>query len=173
MLKMMNKKQKTTTNKGFSLVELIVVIAIMAVLVAVLAPAMLRYVENSRKSTDASTVAGVVSTAQAAIIDEAIPGDTTPYQITVTGNGCTVNHDDADGNIQAALTDAYNNLGDIQLKSNSWSTSGVVISITVDNSGATTVTYNSPDETGDDSFANYADLPQTPAAGGNGGQQNP
>ena len=34
----MNKKQKNLTNKGFSLVELIIVIAIMAVLVGVLAP---------------------------------------------------------------------------------------------------------------------------------------
>ena len=31
----MNKKQKSLTNKGFSLVELIIVIAIMAVLIGV------------------------------------------------------------------------------------------------------------------------------------------
>ena len=48
----MNKKQKSLTNKGFSLVELIIVIAIMAVLVGVLAPQFLKYVERSRKSTD-------------------------------------------------------------------------------------------------------------------------
>ena len=38
-------------NKGFSLVELIVVVAIMAVLVGVLAPAYLRYVEKTRMQT--------------------------------------------------------------------------------------------------------------------------
>lgn len=38
-------------NKGFSLIELIVVVAIMAVLVAVLAPAYLRYVEKARRQT--------------------------------------------------------------------------------------------------------------------------
>ena len=38
-------------NKGFSLVELIVVVAIMAVLVGVLAPAYLGYVEKSRRQT--------------------------------------------------------------------------------------------------------------------------
>lgn len=43
------KKQKN--NKGFSLIELIVVVAIMAVLVGVLAPAYLRYVEKARRQT--------------------------------------------------------------------------------------------------------------------------
>ena len=38
-------------NKGFSLIELIVVVAIMAVLVGVLAPAYLRYVEKARRQT--------------------------------------------------------------------------------------------------------------------------
>ena len=49
-MKLLNKKQKN--NKGFSLVELIVVIAIMVVLVAVLAPVFTRYIESSRRATD-------------------------------------------------------------------------------------------------------------------------
>ena len=52
----MNKKQKNLTNKGFSLVELIIVIAIMAVLVGVLAPQYIKYVEKSRVSADAQQV---------------------------------------------------------------------------------------------------------------------
>ena len=45
----MNKKQKSLTNKGFSLVELIIVIAIMAVLVGVLAPQFIKYLKIFRQ----------------------------------------------------------------------------------------------------------------------------
>lgn len=60
---------KTKKNAGFSLVELIVVIAIMAVLVGVLAPAYLKYVEKSRKSTDVSAVADIITAASTVAAD--------------------------------------------------------------------------------------------------------
>lgn len=44
--------KKEMNNKGFSLVELIIVIAIMVILIAVLAPTYLRYVERGRNSRD-------------------------------------------------------------------------------------------------------------------------
>ena len=57
-------------NKGFSLVELIVVIAIMAVLTAVLAPALLQYVERSRAQKDDSAMGEVTNAIKIAMADQ-------------------------------------------------------------------------------------------------------
>ena len=54
-------KRFMTGKSGFSLVELIVVIAIMAVMAAVLAPALLGYVEKSRMQKDDSAMDEVVN----------------------------------------------------------------------------------------------------------------
>lgn len=45
-------KKRGISNKGFSLVELIIVIAIMAILVAVMVPFLIKYVEKSKVSSD-------------------------------------------------------------------------------------------------------------------------
>lgn len=49
-------------NKGFSLVELIIVIAIMAILVGVMAPQLIKYIEKSNVSAD-TQLAGTIQTA--------------------------------------------------------------------------------------------------------------
>ena len=74
----MNKKQKSLNNKGFSLVELIIVVAIMAVLVGVLAPTYLGYVEKSKKSTDVQNAQELATSiaVKAAIDDSAITTST-------------------------------------------------------------------------------------------------
>ena len=43
-------------NKGFTLVELVIVVAILAILVGILAPAYSKYVERSAESTDLENV---------------------------------------------------------------------------------------------------------------------
>ena len=47
-------KNKSMNNKGFSLMELIIVIVILAALVVVLAPQYLKYIEKTRRAMDAN-----------------------------------------------------------------------------------------------------------------------
>ncbi len=61
-------------NKGFSLVELIIVIAIMAVLVGVLAPQFIKYVEQSRRSRDIQTAQEIREAILADIADGSLTG---------------------------------------------------------------------------------------------------
>ena len=61
---------KKYNNKGFSLVELIVVVAIMAVLMAVLVPTLIRNVEKTRVQKDKSAIAEIHHSTELAIADE-------------------------------------------------------------------------------------------------------
>lgn len=57
-------------NKGFSMVELIIVIAIMAILAGALAPALIKYINKSRISTDISNGQQIASAIQTALSNE-------------------------------------------------------------------------------------------------------
>ena len=65
-------KGKNLSNHGFSLVELIIVIAIMAILAAVIAPMLIRYIDKSRKASDVET-ASVIYNAVTFAYNEAYP----------------------------------------------------------------------------------------------------
>lgn len=78
-IKIMKKDIKTNENKGFSLVELIVVIAIMAVMTSVLAPALLKYVEESRAQKDNSAMNEVRNAIQLALANQDVYDECLAY----------------------------------------------------------------------------------------------
>jgi type IV pilus assembly protein PilA len=93
--------KKEMNNKGFSLVELIIVVAIMAVLIGVLAPAYLQYVEKSKKTKDCGAVGSIMDACEIVAGDPAITWDKNEA-ITIS-----VDSDDATytpGAVDAAVT---------------------------------------------------------------------
>lgn len=62
--------RKKILNNGFSLVELIIVIAIMAILAAAIAPAIIRYIEKSRIADDINTASTIAKAVELALGEE-------------------------------------------------------------------------------------------------------
>ena len=106
-------KKENMNNKGFSLVELIIVIAIMAILIVVLAPQYLKYVERSRNSTIMTAVETYAADPQAtkAILD------TEKVEVKVTSAGASLTSDSADDAGAQGIADAGLTLSDIKCSS--------------------------------------------------------
>ncbi len=142
------KKSKKLNNKGFSLVELIIVVAIMAVLVVVLAPQYLRYVERSRNSTDRGNAAAIESAMMVwgSETDNAL--DLFPASssgtVTVTANanaaiaGVTGNTADMEAAMTAAMGNAGLNVATIRCQSRTTFTQ-YVVTVTTGADGNVTV----------------------------------
>lgn len=86
MNKLQNRKEELKkNNKGFSLVELIIVIAIMAILVGIVGTQVVPYIEKSRKAKDTQILSGFCTDAMTAYSSNAAALDATKtYKITIT-----------------------------------------------------------------------------------------
>lgn len=137
---MSNLKEKKLNNKGFSLVELIIVIAIMAVLIGVLAPQYLKYVEKSRVSADADQVDILISAVEIYSADKGVATGT----ITIGTDGKVTPADTGSGvKVTDALTDAGLDCDKITLTSTTFKKGAVInfdaSGVTVSGSGKTEV----------------------------------
>ncbi len=74
-------------NKGFSLVELIIVIAIMAILVGVLAPQLIKYIEKSKVAADTQVVDSVHTAMLTAMMDPEVANADSASGNSFSGSG--------------------------------------------------------------------------------------
>ena len=127
---------KKTNNKGFSLFELIIVIAIMAILIGVLAPQYIKYVEKSRESADRDLLDSVYKACSVAASDPEVtdaPDAPATGTSTVTiGDASTPQFNDA---VYATLgVTALSQVQD-KLKSKKAGGSGATINVEIDANG--------------------------------------
>lgn len=122
--------KKIKNNKGFSLVELIIVVAIMAVIIGVLAPQYLKYVEKSKVSADNDSIDALRKACETAVADpdSAITSD---FSATITGGtaGVTISDSTASTEVSALMSGA-NDLSTLKLKSKTYNGKTVTIQVT-------------------------------------------
>ena len=98
---------KKMNNKGFSLVELIIVIAIMAILAGALAPALIKYVAKSRRSSDVSNAQTIATGITTALSNEQAASDandvTSWTSVTSIYDGSGVFSKEVDNNVQGGV----------------------------------------------------------------------
>lgn len=128
-------------NSGFSLIELIVVIAIMAILVGAMAPRVTKYIESAKRASDVQALGTVFTAVQTTLI-EAETSDTitvaTAGTYVVTGDAAVAVGGNAsfDAAVKTLIT------GNTYPTLTSKALAGQPISVTITSTGAVAVEVN-------------------------------
>ena len=78
---------KKLNKKGFTLIEMLVVIAIIAILVAIIIPTVSNATEKAKESADAANIRSIAAEMQIKYLTADTPAaDSTTYTLTQTGN---------------------------------------------------------------------------------------
>ncbi len=119
-------------NKGFSLVELIIVVAIMAVLIGVLAPQYIKYVEKSRATRDDDQADSLLTAVHVIVADEdyfsKISSNT---NVEMSGQGVVIVP--ADQALSDALDEYLNGWANLQVQSKTYANKTYVVKLTQTN----------------------------------------
>ena len=110
---------KEINNKGFSLVELIIVIAIMAILVGIVGTQVIPYIDKAKEAKDIQIVSGYctdAATAFAGCTDQLDAGKTYTITISKGSTGWTVETIDNTGTNCTTLTNAFIELNSLNTK---------------------------------------------------------
>lgn len=136
-------KDRKKDNKGFTLVELVIVVAILAILVGILAPQYTKYVEKSRKSADVANMDEIVKAVQVYEVDRETSKDTADINgltIALTSTGVTCQNNTVKTGIEEYVPD----MEKIKVKSSQW-TADPTATFTITKDGSVTVDYTPAD----------------------------
>lgn len=107
-----NKFAKKLNDKGFSMVEIIIVIAIIAILATVVAPQYFKHLESARETTDVDAYRNIVSALQVELINSDVESGT----ITFSSGTASVDNN----NIKSLLSGVGINLDNVKMKSDKY-----------------------------------------------------
>lgn len=159
------KDRKKKDNKGFTLVELVIVIAILEILVGLLAPQYTKYVEKSRKTADASNMDEMVKVIKVYAADPANELEAGDYVITMSKDNTVITAKgtalETTGTLTGLAKEMKNSIpkwSETKVKSQKWGKDGeydtIVATVTVGADGGTSVVYSNG-VTDNTKFANY------------------
>lgn len=129
-----NKFAKKLNDKGFSMVEIIIVIAIIAILATVVAPQYFKHLESARETTDLDNYRTIVSSLQVELINSDVTSGTVEF------SGGSIKDDTTSDDAKTLLSGVGINLDNIKMKSSAYksvkiefSTTDGIISFSTDN----------------------------------------
>ena len=94
-------------NAGFTLVELIVVIAILAILAGVAIPVYSGYISKANEAADLTQLDAVKTASMFAATEKAVPKSFVLEEITITANNGTISDISVKGKIDGATSTTY------------------------------------------------------------------
>ena len=134
---------KKMNNKGFSLVELIVVVLIMAIIAVALAPQVMKWVENSRKSTDIENYNSIMEACNVASTNEDVIKDVGSGSITITmtnsGSSITAG---SSTHLSNSLDATLPGWGALKITSGDWNAKNFTITVKKSDNGIQVVRGN-------------------------------